>query len=403
MERFARCRLPTLALLSSTTTGVTLRAGTRPAIPSRLAVPGWRFGHVALCVIGAVALTGCQTAGFYLQAARGQAQIIQRQQSCAKLLANPATPADLKGKLQLAREIGVFARDELRLPANGHYQHYVDVDRRYVVWNVTASPEFSLEAATWWYPIVGSLDYRGYFVEVQAHDQANRLWALGFDVSVEGIEAYSTLGWFKDPLLNTFIHHSETALAEILFHELAHQKVFARGDSDFNEAFATAVAEEGVRRWLQANGDAEARARYEQSRERNAQFVHLVQVARQKLAVLYNDDRRADGGFKARRRSSVASLDQLRQEKQRIFDELRCDYEQRQSKWNGYAGYDAWFDKDLNNAHLNTVATYYDLVPAFNRLLEANEGDLQKFYAAVKRLAKLPKAERHRQLLLLER
>lgn len=369
----------------------------------------WLFGKrhrliaASLLLVVGLTFTGCQTAGFYLQAARGQAQIILRQQPCAKLVANPATPAELKAKVQLASEIGAFARDELRLPANGHYQHYVDVDRRYVVWNVTASPEFSLESTTWWYPIVGSLDYRGYFVEAQAHDHARRLWARGFDVSVEGIEAYSTLGWFKDPLLNTFIHHSETALAEILFHELAHQKVFARGDSDFNEAFATAVAEEGVRRWLQANGDAEARARYEQSRERNAQFVHLVQVARQKLAVLYNDDRKADGGFKARRRSSVASLDQLWQEKQRIFDELRCDYEQRQSEWNGYAGYDAWFEKDLNNAHLNTVATYYDLVPAFNRLLEANEGDLQKFYAAVKRLAKLSKAERHRQLLLLER
>lgn len=355
---------------------------------------------LVLSLTAAATLTGCQTAGFYMQAARGQAQVILRKQSCEKLLANPHTPAELKAKLQLAREICAFARDELKLPANGHYRHYADMGRWYVVWSVTASPEFSLEAKTWWYPIVGALDYRGYFVEAQAHDHANRLWARGFDVSVEGIEAYSTLGWFKDPLLNTFIHYPETALAEILFHELAHQRVFARGDTDFNEAFATAVAEAGVRRWLRAQGDAEALARYEQSRERNVQFVQLVQIARQKLTALYGDELNADGEFKATRRPSVASPGQLLQEKQRIFDELRRDHEQLKSVWNGYTGYDAWFDQELNNAQLNTVATYYDLVPAFVRLLEANEGELETFYAVVKRLAKLPKAERHRQLHL---
>lgn len=355
---------------------------------------------LVLSLTAAATLTGCQTAGFYMQAARGQAQVILRKQSCEKLLANPHTPAELKAKLQLAREICAFARDELKLPANGHYRHYADMGRRYVIWSVTASPEFSLEARTWWYPIVGALDYRGYFVEAQAHDHANRLWARGFDVSVEGIEAYSTLGWFKDPLLNTFIHYPETALAEILFHELAHQRVFARGDTDFNEAFATAVAEAGVRRWLRAHGDAEALARYEQSRERNVQFVQLVQIARQKLAVLYGDEYGADGGFKATRRRHATPPLHLRQEKQRIFDELRRDHQQLKSVWNGYAGYDAWFDQELNNAQLNTVATYYDLVPAFVRLLEANEGELEAFYAVVKRLAKLPKAERHRQLHL---
>ncbi|MCW5553075.1 MAG: aminopeptidase [Verrucomicrobiae bacterium] len=400
MERFARCGLPALRLLLSATTGVTPRAGTGAAMLWRLAATGRRFGLVTLWVMGAVVLTGCQTAGFYLQAARGQAQIILHKRSCEKLLAHPDTPMELKAKLQLAREMCDFAKNELKLPANGHYRHYADVGRRYVVWNVTASPEFSLESKSWWYPVVGSLDYRGYFVEAQAHGQGSRLWARGFDVSVEGIEAYSTLGWFKDPLLNTFVHHSEAALAELLFHELAHQRVFARGDTDFNEAFATAVAETGVRRWLRAQGDTEVLARYEQSRGRNVQFVQLVQNARHKLAVLYGDEHGEDGGFKATRRQHAASPVQVRQEKQRIFGGLRRDHEQLKSEWNGYAGYDAWFDRPLNNAHLNTVAAYYDLVPAFVRLLEANEGDLETFYAAVKRLAKLPKAERHRQLHL---
>lgn len=351
-----------------------------------------------LVIVIAAAFTGCQTVSYYAQAVRGEGQILTRRQSCEKLLADAKTPVELKAKLQLTAQICEFAKRELKLPVNGHYRHYVDLHRPYAVWNVCAAPEFSLEPKTWWYPIVGSLDYRGFFRERDARKYAANLGGHGFDVSVEGVEAYSTLGWFKDPLLNTFIHHDEAALAEILFHELAHQRLFASGDTDFNEAFATAVGEEGVRRWLSDKNDSAALERYLTTLRRTREFVHLIRATRNKLEILYGDERRPGGQIKATKNLRNVSSDELRREKQRTLDELHRNYERLKADWGGYTGYDEWFAHGVNNAQLNSVATYYDLVPAFERLLQANGGDLEKFYAAAKKLAKLPKAERQRRL-----
>jgi predicted aminopeptidase len=352
----------------------------------------------ALFLAAAAAFTGCRTVGYYAQAVRGQCQMFARQRSCEKLLADPSTPAELKAKLQLSREICDFARRALQLPANGHYQHYADLHRRHAVWNVYAAPEFSLGPKTWWYPIVGSLEYRGFFAEPDARKCAAELGGRGFDVYVEGVEAYSTLGWFTDPLLNTFIHHDEAELAEILFHELAHQRVFASGDTDFNEAFATAVGEEGVRRWCQTKGDPAMLEGYSSTLRRNAEFVQLVTAARNRLQSCYGETETPDSRIKPTKKRSDVSPDELRREKQRILDELRTAYEKLKVDWGGYAGYDEWFARGVNNAQLNSVATYYDLLPAFNRLLQANGGDLEKFYSAAKKLAKLPKAERQQRL-----
>jgi len=367
--------------------------------PKRPSARARRILAGALFIITAAAFSGCQTVGYYAQAVRGQCQILTHQRSCERLLADPSTAAELKTKLQLTAQICEFAKRELKLPVNGHYRHYVDLNRPYAVWNVCAAPEFSLEPKTWWYPIVGSLDYRGFFSERDARKCAAILGGKGFDVSVEGVEAYSTLGWFKDPLLNTFIHHDEAALAEILFHELAHQRVFASGDTDFNEAFATAVGEEGVRRWLRAKGDTAMLGGYLSTLRRNVEFVQLVTVARNKLRSCYAETETPDGRIKATKKPLDISPDELRREKQRVLDELRRDYEKVKADWGGYAGYDDWFARGVNNAQLNSVATYYDLVPAFERLLAANGGDLEKFYAAAKQLAKLPKAERQRRLV----
>jgi predicted aminopeptidase len=354
---------------------------------------------VSLPLVVGVALTGCQTVGYYAQAVRGHCQVLARRQSCEKLIADPATPAELKAKLRLAEEIRQYARRELNLPVNGDYQRYADVGRRFVVWNVTASPEFSLEAKTWWYPMVGSLDYRGYFTEPSAQRYAARLAQRAFDTHVAGVEAYSTLGWFRDPLLNTFLHHPEAALAEILFHELAHQRVFAGGDTDFNEAFATVVGQEGARRWLRSKGDAELVEAYAASLKRNEQFVRLVAKARNQLAVIYGDEYTPHGTFKASKRPPAIPREALQQGKRRIQDELRAQYHELKAAWGGYDDYDEWFSGSLNNAQLNSVATYYDLVPAFERLLAARNGDLEQFYAEAGKLAKLRKAERHRRLL----
>jgi predicted aminopeptidase len=368
----------------------------------------------------AVVLVGCNTASFYRQAIHGQLQILTRQKSIDKLLAEAQTPAPLKEKLQLVLKLRAFAETQLKLPANGHYLRYADVQRPYVVWNVHAAPEFSLTSKSWWYPIVGKLTYRGYFSEPAAQSYAAKLAHRGADVYVEGVEAYSTLGWFKDPVLNTFIHHDDFDLAGILFHELAHQRIFISGDTDFNEAFATAVEEESVRRWLAAAGDAKAAEEYRIELERKDQFVRLVMRARRQLESLYaqlfsaneadnssaHPDASGRKGAEDLRRptghqeSSVnpSRAENVREQKQLIIAQLRHDYEQLKASWSGYAGYDHWFAQSLNNAQLNTVATYYHLVPAFQRLLQANDGDLERFYRDVRALDKVAKAERHLRL-----
>jgi predicted aminopeptidase len=355
--------------------------------------------RLILLLAAVVILSGCETAKFYTQAAHGQYEVLSNRRSCDKLIADARTSTELKGKLILAGQICNFAEFELKLPARGDYRRYADIGRRFVVWNVSATPEFSLEAKTWWYPMIGRQDYRGYFSEDAAHAAAGQLMKNQYDACVEGVEAYSTLGFFSDPLLNTFIGHGEASLAEILFHEIAHQQVFAPGDTDFNEAFATTVGQEGVRRWLRAQKKDTSLARYEIGLRRNLQFVHLVGDTRKKLETLYGDERTASGKIKAGKGDKHRiSSEELRQEKDRVFDELRAGYMRLKNDWDGDDSYDEWFARDLNNAKLNSVATYYDLVPAFERLLAAYQGNLAQFYSAAKRLSRLPKAERRRRL-----
>jgi predicted aminopeptidase len=354
-------------------------------------------------LLAVLAMSGCQTLSYYSQAIRGQYQIVAHQQKIEKLLADPQTPAALKVKLQLVEELRAFAAKALKLPVDGHYEKYVDVHRRFVVWNVQAAPEFSLEPKRWSYPFVGSLEYHGYFSERGAETYAARLRKNGYDVYVDGVEAYSTLGWFKDPVLNTFIFNAESDLAETIFHELGHQRVFASGDTDFNEAFATTVGQEGTRRWLRARGDQAGREHYQAQLRRTEQFARLIAATRERLQTLYGDELTEAGKVKAGRKPRATPPEDLRRQKQQLLDRLRNDYGHLKTQWGGIKDYDYWFSRPLNNAQLNTVAAYYDLVPGFERLLAINGGDLEKFCEAVARLAKAPQAERHRQLQELGR
>ncbi|HXS68202.1 MAG TPA: aminopeptidase, partial [Candidatus Polarisedimenticolia bacterium] len=280
----------------------------------------------ALLAIVIAAVPGCQTIGFYSQAIKGQYQILAHQKVIDKLIADPQTPAKLRSQLQLVQQLRAFAKDQLKLPVDGHYRKYVDLHRPYVVWNVQAAPQFSLQPRTWWYPLVGSLEYRGYFSERGATNYANRIAKKGDDVYVDGVEAYSTLGWFNDPLLNTFIDLSEPELAEVLFHELGHQRVFAHGDTDFNEAYATTVGQEGARRWLRTSGKTNLIEKYETALHRNDQFVHLIMSTREKLEKIYGDTLDKDGKVKAAKVPPLPPA-QLKEEKQRVFAELHSNYE----------------------------------------------------------------------------
>jgi predicted aminopeptidase len=341
--------------------------------------------------------TGCQTLSYYGQAISGQYEIVSRREPIPKLLDDPKTPPPLREKLELVLRLREFAEKELKLPVNGHYKRYADLERPYVVWNVHAAGPFSLQPKSWWYPVVGRLKYRGYFSEEQAQCYAQRLEEQGLEVYVAGVEAYSTLGWFKDPALNTFIYHAEPDLAETLFHELAHQRLFLRGDTDFDEAFATAVAEEGVRRWLRARGDPVALEKFRVEQERQTQFVQLVRQARARLKALYGDKDPDATAVKESNSPAQSPLERWRQ-RQSILLRLREDYARLKVQWDGYAGYDHWFARPLNNAQLNTVETYYQYVPGFHRMLAAQNGDLQKFYEQVVALGRLPEKERRRRL-----
>ena len=348
-----------------------------------------------------LAMSGCQTLSFYGQAIKGQYGIMAHQQRIEKLLADPQTPGPLRAKLQLVQSLRAFAAKDLKLPVDGHYQRYVDVHRPFVVWNVEAAPEFSLEPKAWWYPLVGRLEYRGYFAERSARNYAARLQKKGYDVYVGGVTAYSTLGWFKDPVLNTFVFDAEPDLAETIFHELGHQRVFASGDTDFNEAFATTVGQEGARRWLRAKGDRAAADKYQAQLRRTKQFAHLLMRTRGQLEALYGDMRTEEGKVKAVKTQRAIPPEQLRREKQDLIGRLQREYAQLKSQWGGDTEYDEWFARPVNNAQLNSVAAYYDLVPGFERLLQQNGGDLAKFYEAADRLAREPKAERDRWLRTL--
>ena len=314
----------------------------------------------------------------------GQCQILVHRQSIPKLLADAKTPAPLKTKFEAILQIRRFAAWQLQLPAGQSYLSYTDLHRPFVVWNVNMCPALSLEPKTWWFPIVGRASYRGYFREQPARRYADDFAQKGWDVHVDGIETYSTLGWFKDPILNTFIAEPDSSLAEIIFHELAHQRLFVPGDTDFNEAFATAVAAEGLRRWFLAAAAPLAYEHYRAGLEKNRQFVDLIMATRGQLQALYDNPNLSDAAKLSR--------------KQDIIAQLRARHAELKASWGGQSPFDGWFAEPINNAKLNTVSAYYDLVPAFDALLRANGGDLEKFYQAVARLGKLPVPERHRQL-----
>jgi predicted aminopeptidase len=324
-------------------------------------------------------LYGCSNAPYYAQAARGQLSLWKQARPIEEMLADPSTPSALRSQLSTALAIRAYASEELRLPENESYRKYADIHRPYAVWNVYAAPELSVKPKEWCFPVAGCVSYRGYFSEREAELLATRLRGAGFDVYVAGVPAYSTLGWFDDPILSSFADYREEDMAGLIFHELAHQVLYVRDDSIFNESFATTVEVEGVRRWLRRERVPEVCESYEVSRKRRQEFRDLILMYRGRVDALYSSD--LDDGVK-------------RSGKQRVFAELRADYDRMKSVWGGYGGYDGWFAQPLNNARLASVNTYGQLVPAFQALLERVGGDLVRFYGVVKSIAQLPKEER---------
>jgi predicted aminopeptidase len=332
----------------------------------------------AMIVVSGV--TGCTSISYYAQSLKGHVEIMAARQDVEELIDDPSTPEALRTRMASASAIRQFATDELALPDNNSYRSYVDVGRDAVTWAIFAAPEFSLTPRIWCFPVFGCVPYRGYFSKRTAIETAFELQRQGLDVYVTGITAYSTLGWSSDPLLSTMLSQDETYLAGLVFHELAHQRVYVNDDSAFNEAFAVAVETTGVRKWLRAAGDTAELRRYEADRKRKTEFLALLSRARDELTHVYGN---------------AGTSDQKRAAKTAAIERLRMRYrEMRNRRWGGYRGYDAWFDAPINNAKLAATSVYGDRVPAFLRLFGLCSGDYPRFFASVRRVGALDKAYR---------
>ena len=328
----------------------------------------------------AIALIAAFSGGCYLwQSAEGQFSLMSKRKPISRVIDEPTTPAGLRAQLKSVTAIRDFASRELGLPDNGSYRKYADIGRPYVVWNVVAAPEFSVDPKQWCFPIVGCVAYRGYFVESRARRFAAGLHAKGFDVVVGGVAAYSTLGHFDDPILSSMVGWDDVELAAIIFHELTHQLLYVPNDVSFNEALATTVEEEGVRRWLKQQGRDKDLADHLVQQGRYLEVIALMTETRNRLRTLYASD---------------LPPPLMRERKRETFEELRQAYAALRAPWGAHAPFEAWFAEDLNNAYLASIATYYTCVPGFERELKAVGGDLPAFFRRVRRLAKLDPQQR---------
>lgn len=333
----------------------------------------------------ALVLSGCSTVSYYQQLALGQYELLQARQPVSQLLADPSTPQPLRQRLAVAQAARTFASAHLQLPDNPSYRAYADIQRPYAVWNLFATDELSLAPQLSCFPIAGCVAYRGYYHEADAHAAALLLKQQGLDTYVAGVEAYSTLGWFDDPLLSSMLHWNDQRLAALIFHELAHQRLYAQDDTPFNESFASFVEQQGLRQWLASRGEAELDGLGRRQRE---QFIALLLASRERLTRLYASD---------------LPTAALRAGKQAEFARLRADYQQlRERQWAGDGRYDGWINAPLNNAKLLPFGLYEQWLPAFSALFKQCAGAWSCFYLRAEQLAALPLAERNAALLALQ-
>jgi predicted aminopeptidase len=321
----------------------------------------------------AFCLSSCASLDYYSQAIGGQLELMRNAKPITAVIGDPRQPEAVRQKLRVAREAMSFSQTELQLPRNRSYESYVDLDRPAVVWNVIASPALSVVPLQWCYPVAGCFSYRGYFSRKDAENYAADLRRSGHDVHVAGASAYSTLGWFDDPILSSMLRRSEEDLIATIFHERAHQRLHIAGDSAFNEAFAVTVSEEGLRRWYGERP--EVFAGYAENQRRLSAVNELLLGTRERLSALY--------------REPVSDAEKFSR-KRAILDGLHEEYALLKQSWGGVDRFDGWFPRNLNNAHLALTATYQGLVPALKALLARENGDLKRFYAAARALGELP-------------
>ncbi|MFO7963033.1 MAG: aminopeptidase [Desulfobacterales bacterium] len=344
-------------------------------IKKHLSIPGLLFCGLVL--------SGCGELGYYRQAIQGQYHMMAKRRPIAEITRDSESPESLQKRLAFILRVREFARSELHLPVDNNYRHFVDLDKPHVAWTVSATPEFSLTPHTWCYPVVGCAAYRGYFSKEEAERYAAGLKSRGLDVCVSGVYAYSTLGWFDDPVLSTFLRYSAASVAALIFHELAHRKLYVKGDTAFNEGFASFVEQEGLRRWQSALENPDFYEAYIVKCSLRREFIEFISQYRERLESLYH---------------SPTPESEKRKRKASIFSDLRKEFHRRKAMDAEWAAYDVWMSPPLNNVKICTVAIYNDFVPAFRKILAEKKGDMAQFYEACRKLTQVGKAARHQVL-----
>lgn len=331
-----------------------------------------------LPLLAILLLSGCSSLSYYTQLAGGQWALLRAREPVADVIADPQRDATLRDHLLKSQQAREFASQHLHLPDNQSYRLYADIHRRYVVWNVFATGEFSLDPVTHCFPIAGCVAYRGYYTQGAARGEAALQKLDGKDVYVSGVEAYSTLGWFNDPIISSMMSWGDERLATLIFHELAHQRFYVKDDSEFNESYATFVEEEGTRQWRAARGlPAEGASSETQRRD---QLTQLVLATRDRLKALY---------------AEPLDPEIMRQRKAAQFERLRSEYQHlRDSQWGGDKRFDSWVYAPMNNARLLPIGLYDQWVPAFEALFRQVKGDWPAFFTAVEKIGGLPMDER---------
>lgn len=333
--------------------------------------------RILLLLSSMLLLNGC----YYMQAASGQWEVLRKREALQDVIEDPATSAQLATRLELVKRARDFSVEVLSLPDNKSYRSYTALDRDYVVWNVFAAPEFDLQPKHWCFPVAGCVNYRGYFSKSRAVRSADRLSRQGYDVAVGGVAAYSTLGHFDDPVLSTMMRWHDVSLVATLFHELAHQVVYVKDDSAFNESFASAVEEVGITRWLEAEGHSEQIKRFEENRALRNRIAAHIATARETLAAVYTSALNVDA-MRAQKKASLLALATL------LDGEMTAAGKTSSG----------WLSADLNNARLISSSLYDGHLPSFRALYDTCTGDIQCFYQAAASLAELEQAERDRVL-----
>jgi len=336
------------------------------------------YRYLFLCVLILMACSGCESIAYYNQALKGQLELMKNQHPLMEVIENRNTSAQLKNQLQLILEILAFADQQLQLPVGGNFSHYVEINRPFVVWNVFAADEFSFEARTWCYPVVGCASYRGYFDQNKADAYAKKLQDEGGDIYIGGVSAYSTLGWLDDPVLSTFAWRNDTQLPALIFHELAHRILYIRGDTEFNESFASAVEQIALEKWLK--NDPQAFDVYLEHKQYHDDFVEFVLSWKMRLDAMYHADLND-----IEKRALKKSLYSTMMDEYKIF---RGEHK----------AYDGWMNDTLNNAKINTLSTYQARVPAFLSLYEQHNDNFKMFIDACLTLSRQKKAIRDRKL-----